>query len=127
MVRGILLVVAAALMVLAPALAVAEPEVVKKVSPEAELVDFTMELADCKMTEKPCLTLTLKVKNITDSPQRFVTRVVLSESGKGVGGLIPRKGKPPVVAPGETAEAVYPMFHYEIPEKVDLEIGVMEQ
>jgi hypothetical protein len=116
----------AAFLAFSPVYADAEPKITKMITPEAELTTFTMAIEDCKMAKKPCLTFKLKVKNVTNSPKRFVTRIVLTDSGNGVGGFIPRKGKPPVVEPGKEASATYPMFHYEIPQNVEIVIDVMK-
>ena len=126
MIGRILMMMVAAFLVFGPVYADAEPKISKTVTPAAELTKFTMAIVDCKMTKKPCLTFKLKVKNVTNDPKRFVTRIVLTDSGKGVGGLIPRKGKPPVVEPGKEASATYPMFHYEIPQNVEIVIDVMK-
>lgn len=116
----------AAFLVFSPLYAIADPKISKMVTPEAELTQFTMDLADCKMAKKPCLTIKLKVKNVTNAPKRYVSRIVLTDSGKGVGGFIPRKGSPAVVEPGKEASATYPMFHYEIPQNVEIAIDVMK-
>jgi hypothetical protein len=126
MIRMISLAMAGALLALSPAESAAETKIAKKLTPQAELTNFTMNVVKCKMAKKPCLTIKMTVKNITDSPKRYVARIVLPESGKGVGGLIPRKGKPAVVKPGAEATVTYPMFHYEVPKAVEIELDVMK-
>ena len=51
---------------------------------------------------------TIGLKNISDTPRRFRVNIFLPD-GKAVGGLIPRKGKPPVIEPGKEAEFTYPI------------------
>ena len=129
MLRMISLATAVALLAFSPGSAAAETKITKRITPHAELTKFTMEVVKCKMAKKPCLTIKMTVKNVTDTPKRYVTRIVLPDSGKGVGGLIPRKGSkgsPAAVKPGEEATATYPMFHYDVPRAVELELDVIE-
>ncbi|MDF1554612.1 MAG: hypothetical protein P1P84_16185 [Deferrisomatales bacterium] len=50
----------------------------------------------------------VKIKNTSDQPQRYRVNIFL-DNGKAVGGLIPDKGKPPVLQPGEEAAFTYPV------------------
>ncbi len=50
----------------------------------------------------------LVVKNLASEPKRFKVNIFL-DNGKAVGGLIPRKTKKGLVAPGAEAEFTYPV------------------
>ena len=66
------------------------------------------------------------VKNVSPQPQRFRVNIFL-ESGKAVGGLIPRKTKEGPLKPGETASFVYPVGGVTTqPESVILRISALE-
>ncbi|MFH1981927.1 MAG: hypothetical protein ABIL58_08780 [Pseudomonadota bacterium] len=77
-----------------------------EVAPEAEISNF-----DCqpgKYEGDPALIVTMDVKNISDKPQRFKAQVFLDDMDKAYGALVPTKGKPPVLAPGESAPVKLP-------------------
>ena len=76
------------------------------VTPEAELVDFACYFA--KYKKQDSLFFYVTVKNISKEPQRFRVNIFL-DNGKAVGGLVPRKGKPPVLKPGAQATVKYPV------------------
>ncbi len=75
-------------------------------SPEAELTGLDCFFKDYKGVKSLHFKVTLK--NTSDQPQRYRVNLFL-DNGKAVGGLIPRKGKPPVVKPGEEASFTYPV------------------
>ncbi len=77
-----------------------------QVSPEAELTGLDCFFKDYKGVKSLHFKVTLK--NTSDQPQRYRVNLFL-DNGKAVGGLIPRKGKPPVVKPGEAASFTYPV------------------
>jgi hypothetical protein len=56
----------------------------------------------------PTLIVTMDIKNITDKPLRYKAQVFLEDMDKAYGALVPPKGKPPVVAPGESASVKLP-------------------
>jgi hypothetical protein len=77
----------------------------------------------------------MTVKNVSDKPWRFISRVTLPKEGKSVGGFIPRKGVkdkvtkkrgPAVIEPGKAKTVSYPMFQYEIPKKIEVEVVPMK-
>lgn len=84
----------------------ASDQIVKDISPEAELADFSCSFKKWEGIE----TLHLKValKNVSQKPQRYRVNIFL-DNGKAVGGLIPRKTKKGLVKPGDTASFVYPV------------------
>jgi hypothetical protein len=113
-----------------------EPTVTYNVAPEAQVSNFEYFLDQkCKIAEKPCLTFKITVKNVAQEPLRFISRITLPKEGKSVGGFIPVKGKkdkitkkklPPVIQPGEEEAEQYPMFHYEIPPVIEVEVTAMK-
>ena len=75
-------------------------------APEAEISNF-----DCQMGTHegaPTLIITMDVKNVSDKPLRYKAQVFLEDMDKAYGALVPRKGKPPVVNPGESASVKLP-------------------
>lgn len=74
----------------------------------AKITTFACELGDFK--KKQALVYTVSVKNITDKPHRYRLNIFLLDHDKAAGYLIPRKGNPPVVKPGETATVKIPFF-----------------
>ncbi len=77
-----------------------------QVAPEAQLTELACFVKPYKKV--PSLHIKVGVKNVTDKPHRYRVNLFL-DNGKAVGGLLPRKGKPPVVKPGETATFTYPV------------------
>ena len=75
---------------------------------EAKITSFACELGSFK--KKPALVYTVAVKNITEKPHRYRLNIFLLDQDKAAGYLVPRKGKPPVVKPGETATVKIPFF-----------------
>jgi hypothetical protein len=78
------------------------------VTPEAEISDF-----DCQLGKKgmdPALIVTMALKNVSDKPLRFKVHVFLEDMDKASGHLVPRKGKPPVVAPGAVEKVNIPFI-----------------
>ncbi len=84
----------------------AEGKLEKRVAPEAEVTEFVCHFEDYKGKES--LHFKVGLKNVSDQPQRFRVNIFL-DNGKAVGGLIPAKGKPPVVQPGGAESFVYPV------------------
>lgn len=111
------------------------PKIKYSVAPEAEVKNFEYYLDEkCKIAKKPCLTFKMTVKNVSNEPLRFISRITLPKEGKSVGGFIPRKGKkdkvtkkrgPAVIEPGKETTVKYPMFQYEIPRKIEVEVVPM--
>jgi len=74
----------------------------------AEIAAFNCELAAFK--KKPSLIYTVAVKNTDSKPHRYRVNIFLIDQDKAAGYLVPRKGKPPVVKPGETATVKIPFI-----------------
>jgi hypothetical protein len=108
------------------------PKIKYSVAPEAKVTNFEYYLDEkCKIAKKPCLTVKMTVKNVSNEPLRFISRITLPKEGKSVGGFVPRKGKkdkvtkkrlPPEIAPGKEEAVKYPMFQYEIPKRIEVEV-----
>jgi hypothetical protein len=77
-----------------------------QVATEAEVVGFNCFFKDYKGVKS--LHFEVKIKNVSSTDQRYRVNLFL-DNGKAVGGLLPRKGKPPVVKPGEEASFTYPL------------------
>ncbi|MCD6292108.1 MAG: hypothetical protein J7M09_01465 [Deltaproteobacteria bacterium] len=74
----------------------------------AEITAFACELGTFK--KKPALVYTVTVKNSSDKEHRYRLNIFLLDQDKAAGYLVPRKGKPPVVKPGETVTVKVPFF-----------------
>ncbi len=75
---------------------------------------------------KEMLQYTIEIQNTGDQPARYRVQIINPE-GKSVGGLLPRKGKPPVVKPGDKAKFTYPVAGYkEIPKKLHVYVMPLE-
>lgn len=86
-----------------------------EVAPEAEIANF-----DCQMGTQagdPALIITMDLKNVSDKPLRYKVQVFLQDMDKAFGHLVPRKGKPPVVAPGATEKVKIPFLKTEMASK----------
>lgn len=122
--------------ILNPANAAEKPEVVFDVCPEAQVVEFEYPIVEkCKIAENPCVTFEMTIKNVSDSPYRFMARIVMPQEGKGVGGFIPRKGKkdkatgkkmPPEIKPGDSVTVKYPSRLFEMPKLIEVQITALK-
>ena len=75
---------------------------------EAKLTQF-----DCALGEhggQPALIYTVGLMNPTDKPLRYRINIFLEDMDKAAGHLVPRKGKPPQIAPGEAATIKIPFI-----------------
>ena len=75
---------------------------------DAEIASFACELGSFK--KKPALIYTVAVKNTSAKAHRYRLNIFLLDQDKAAGHLVPRKGKPPVVKPGETVTVKVPFF-----------------
>lgn len=74
----------------------------------AKITSFTCELGSFK--KKEALVYTVAVKNSSDKAHRYRLNIFLLDQDKAAGHLVPRKGKPAVVKPGETVTVKIPFF-----------------
>lgn len=77
-----------------------------QVTAEAEVAAFDCSFKNYKGIKS--LHFDVKIKNTSSTDQRYRVNLFL-DNGKAVGGLLPRKGKPPVIKPGEEASFSYPL------------------
>ena len=92
----------------APEMTNCNAEIAWDVTIEAKLTQF-----DCAMGKhggQPALIFSVGLKNPTDKPLRYRINIFLEDMDKAAGHLVPRKGKPPAVAPGEAATVKIPFI-----------------
>ena len=95
-----------------------DSEIAWEVAPEAAVTAFKCYVDMYAKVESVHYAITLK--NISDKPQRYRVNIFMPE-GRAVGGLLPQKGKPPVVKPGEETSFTYPVKNYnKVPKKIDV-------
>lgn len=76
-----------------------------QVTAEAEVTGLACYFKDYQGANS--LHFDVKVKNVSKADQRYRVNLFL-DNGKAVGGLLPDKGKPPVLKPGEEKSFTYP-------------------
>ena len=78
------------------------------VAKEAKLTQF-----DCAVGThggQPALIFTVGLMNAADNPYRYRVNIFLEDMDKASGHLVPRKGSPPVVAPGKSETVKIPFI-----------------
>lgn len=75
---------------------------------EVQLTRF--DCAVGKHGGQPSLIFTVGLKNPTKNPLRYRVNIFLEDMDKAAGHLVPRKGKPPVVKPGQEATVKIPFI-----------------
>ncbi len=89
------------------------------VVPQADITSFSCTVTEFK--KKPAVVFKVGIKNISDKAQRFRVQIFLLKEGKAVGGLVPRKGKPPVLKAGEEKIVAYPVIKAtQLPGKLEV-------
>jgi hypothetical protein len=89
------------------------------VVPQADITSFSCTMAE--FMKKPAVIFKVGVKNVSDKAQRFRVQIFLLNEGKAVGGLVPAKGKPPVVKAGEENVNTYPVMKTsQLPTKLEV-------
>ncbi len=95
----------------------------KSVAPEAELMELSCYFKEWEGAK--VLHFKVRVKNVSDQPQRFKVNIFL-DNDQAVGGLLPRKIKKGLIEPGKTAGFDYPVGRMtEKPGGVNLIIRTM--
>ena len=85
-----------------------DADITWEVVSEVKLTQF-----DCALVEhggQPALIFTVRLMNPTDQSLRYRINVFLEDMDKAAGHLVPRKGKPPQIAPGEAATVKIPFI-----------------
>ena len=89
------------------------------VVPQADVTSFSCTVTEFK--KKEAVVFKVGIKNISGKAQRFRVQIFLLKEGKAVGGLVPRKGKPPVLKPGEEKVVTYPVIKAtQLPKKLEV-------
>jgi hypothetical protein len=88
------------------------------VAKEADITFLKCGIKEYSGWKKSVLHYEVGVKNKSDKLQRFRVQFILPEERVAGGGLLPPKGKPPVLAPGKEAKGVYPVNLERVPKKV---------
>jgi hypothetical protein len=83
-----------------------------QVDDDAKISNFTCKLD--KFGMDPALIFTLDLTNTGDTAKRFRVNIFLEDMNKAAGHLVPRKGKPPVVEPGQMASVTIPFIKTEM-------------
>ena len=83
-----------------------------EVSKEAKVSNFACKVD--KFGMDPALIFTMDLTNAGDKAKRFRVNIFLEDMDKAAGHLVPRKGKPPVVEPGQTASVKIPFLKTEM-------------
>ena len=85
-----------------------DAEIAWDVVKEVKLTQFDCALG--KHGGQPALIYTVGLMNSTDKPLRYRINIFLEDMDKAAGHLVPRKGKPPQIAPGEAATVKIPFI-----------------
>lgn len=80
-----------------------------QVTPDAEITQFDCSQGTYK--DKPALLFDATIKNVTDAPKRYRINIFLLDQDKAAGYLVPRKGNPPEVAPGQSETVKIPFIN----------------
>ncbi len=97
-----------------------------EVTKDAEITEFKC-FVDEYRNKFESVQYTIGIRNVSDRPRRYRVNIFISE-GRAVGGLLPETGKSPVVEPGETVRATYPMKDFKtIPEKIEVVVRTISE
>ena len=88
------------------------------VAKEADITFLKCGIKEYSGWKKSVLHFEVGVKNKSDQSQRFRVQIMLPEEGVAGGGLLPPRGKPPVLEPGKEAKGIYPVNCEKVPKKV---------
>ncbi len=88
-----------------------DAEISWEVTKEVKLTQFDCALG--KHGGQPALIFTVGLMNPTDKPLRYRINIYLEDMDKAAGHLVPRKGKPPEIKPGETATVKIPFIRLD--------------
>ena len=80
-----------------------------KVCPTAKITTLEYFMKESKFSGGPKLHIKVGITNISDKPLRYRVSIFLPD-GASSGGFYPRKGKPPVIKPGEEKAREFPMY-----------------
>ena len=92
-----------------------------KVCPTAKITTLECFMKKSKFSGGEKLHVKIAIKNISDKPHRYRVSIFLPD-GASSGGFYPRKGKPPVLKPGEVKERTFPMYFDGIPKDYTVKV-----
>jgi hypothetical protein len=92
-----------------------------KVCPTAKITTLEYFMKKSKFSGGPKLHMKVGIKNISDKPRRYRVSIFLP-NGASSGGFYPRKGKPPVLKPGEEKARTFPMYYDSIPDAFTVKV-----
>ncbi|MBW1971383.1 MAG: hypothetical protein JRI44_00885 [Deltaproteobacteria bacterium] len=98
-------------------------EIKWEVTKQADVTAFSCAIA--KWKKRNAVLFKFKIKNISDKPERFRIRITTAE-GKSVGMLVPRKGKPPIIKPGEQKAGKLFMAQPFLPKKITVKVMILD-
>jgi hypothetical protein len=102
------------------------PHIEWEVAEEAQIENFSCTMG--KQGMDAALIYTVALKNVTEKPLRYRINIFLIEMDKAAGHLVPRKGKPPQLAPGATAEVKIPFIKAtDMPGKIHVRVVPMSE
>ncbi|MEJ2723150.1 MAG: hypothetical protein P8175_00640 [Deltaproteobacteria bacterium] len=99
----------------------AGPAVTYEVCSTAQVTSLDCFMKESKFSGGPKLHVKLGLKNIGGETKRFRASIFLPD-GASAGGFYPRKGKPPVLKPGEVQEQTFPMYFDRIPDALTVRV-----
>jgi hypothetical protein len=99
----------------------AGPDVTYEVCSTAQVTSLECFMKESKFSGGPKLHVKLGIKNTASEPKRYRASIFLPD-GASSGGFYPRKGKPPVLKPGEVQENTFPMYYDSIPDALTVRV-----
>lgn len=97
------------------------PAATLKVCPGAKITTLECFMKESKFSGGPKLHMKIGIKNVSDTPHRYRVSIFLPD-GASSGGFYPRKGKPPVLKPGEEKVRTFPMYSDGIPKEYTVKV-----
>lgn len=92
-----------------------------EVADEAQIDGFSCAMG--KQGMDPALIYTVAIKNVTQKSLRYRIQIFMLDLDKAAGHLVPRKGKPPRLAPGAAASVKIPFIKTtEMPGKIHVRV-----
>ena len=95
-----------------------------KVCPTAKISTLEYFMKKSKFSGGPKLHVKVGITNISDKALRYRVSIFLPD-GASSGGFFPRKGKPPVIRPGEEKIRTFPMYYDRIPDTITVKVDTL--
>jgi hypothetical protein len=87
----------------------------------AEITTLTYSMKGSKFSGGPKFHIKVGIKNISNKGNRYRVSIFLPD-GASAGGFYPRKGKPPVLKPGQDMVREFPMYFESIPDTLTVKV-----